>query len=159
MKKMLSVVLAAMLLLSLCACASGGNAGTTGAAEPGAQFMAGFGVADITPETYGVPMNGYGNTDTRLSTGLGSYIYAYALAITDVEGNTAVMMAVDSCGVAAAICSDIRNWAKNTHGIPVENVIIASLHQHSSPECSAGNYQKHLMAQMKKAIDTLLRLF
>jgi len=158
MKKLISLVLAALLLLSLCACSSGSgnNSGTNAATEPKASFMAGYGKVDITPENYGVPMNGYGNTDTRLSTGLGSYIYAIALAITDVEGNTAIMMAVDSCGVAASVCSDVRNWAKNKHDIPTENVIIASLHQHSSPESTAGNYQQQLTAGMKEAIDTAL---
>lgn len=158
MKKVLSLIMAVLMLGSLCACSSGSenNAATNASTEPAAVFMAGYGKVDITPEEYGVPMNGYGNQDTRLSTGLGSYIYAIALAITDVEGNTAVMMAVDSCGVAAAICSDVRNWAKNEYGIPTENVIIASLHQHSSPESTAGNYQLQLTRGLKEAITLAL---
>lgn len=160
MKRIISLVLACVLVLGLCACAGGSGsgggdtAGTTGAA--GATFMAGYGKVDITPAQYGVGMGGYGNEAVRLSTGLLSYIYAIAVAVTDADGNTAVMMSVDQCSISTAYCTEIRKWAYEEYGIPEENILISSIHQHSTPVAGDGNYHAQLMQGLKDAITAAL---
>ena len=119
MKRILSVILASVLLLSLCACGGGSTAGeTTGAAAD--VFKAGFASVNVTPSQYGIPMDGHGNANTRLSTSVSSYIYAIAVAMTDTEGNTAVIVSVDSCDVPENVSTEVRKWAKNNLNIPME---------------------------------------
>lgn len=76
MKRILSFLLALVLVLGLCACGSGSAANTTdaagtAAAPQAATFMAGFGKADITPQEQGVPMNGYSTDITKFAPGTG----------------------------------------------------------------------------------------
>ena len=155
MKKIISLVLIAVMLLSLCACGSSA-AETTPATEPAASFSVGYGKADITPSKYGVPMDGYGNTDDRLSSGILSYVYAIAVAVTDAEGNTAIMMAVDSCSTPGSIVTPIRQWAQDTYGIPMSNILISCIHQHSCPDATSGVYTNEYTNGLKKAITAAL---
>ncbi len=160
MKRVWSLFLALVTLLSLCACGSDSGADSTTAAttatEPAASFLAGFGKVDITPSQLGVPMDGHGNTAERLSTGLMSYIYAIAVAVTDAEGNTAVMISVDSCGVPEAICSEVRTWAQTKFGIPKENIAISAIHQHTCPDADASNYRSELVKGLKSSLEAAL---
>lgn len=154
MKKIISLVLVLVMVLGLCACgaSTGAEKNTAAPTEAAASFMAGFGKADITPTKYGIPMGGYGNEAVRLSTGLLSYIYAICVAVTDEEGNTALMMSADMCSLGLSVCTEVRNWASLEYGIPTENIIISSIHQHSTPISTAGDYAAELLNGMKDAI-------
>lgn len=150
MKKLLSLFIAFMLLLGLCACGGAEDpVGTTAAEEPA--FLAGFGKMDITP-AIGSNMGSYAKDSTRLCTGLGSYIYAICVAVTDAEGNTAILMSVDNSSLPLAFTDTIRDWATKEYGIPRENIVISSTHIHSGASNSIGNYQNLLFPQMKAAI-------
>lgn len=149
MKKILTALLALAMLLSLCAC---GGSGSTATEAPAELAMAGFGKADITPKDNGVPMGGYSNEDERLSTGLLSYIYAIAVAVTDSEGNTAIMMSVDNCSMTAETIDPVRKWAEKEYGIPVENILASCIHQHSTPYSDDSNYKVLAQQGMKDAI-------
>ena len=150
MKRILSVILASVLLLSLCACGGGSSAGeTTGAADT---FKAGFASVNVTPSQYGIPMDGHGNANQRLSTSITSYLYAIAVAMTDAAGNTAVIVSVDSCDVPENVCDDVRTWAKNQLNIPEENIAISAIHQHTCPVADNSKYRPELISGLKKAI-------
>ena len=140
MKRLLSFFFAAAMLLSLCACGAAGdsaNAGTTAAPSAAASFKAGYGKADITPQE-SVPMNGYASSSERMSTGILSYLYSIAVAVQDADGNTAIVCAVDNVALGDAISNEVRLWANNKLGIPMENILICSLHQHSCPDPNNG---------------------
>ena len=162
MKKLIAFLMATVMLLGLCACASGGSTGGaagTEAATPTAGFMAGYAKVDVTPSDTGVPMNGYASSSERLSTGLLSYIYSIAVAIRDAEGNTAVMVSVDNAALGDAICEEVRDWAVKKLGLPKENLLIASIHQHSCPDPNNGNeaasaqYRLLLVDGIKESIE------
>ncbi len=145
MKKIVSLAFAAILTFSLLACApevpvetSGATTAPAETTAPEAVFMAGFGKADITPEEFGVPMQGYSNNANRLSTGLYSYLYATALAVRDQEGNTALILSVDSAALGEGLCDDIHYEIERKTGIPAENMFNTSIHQHSAP-CHASS--------------------
>ncbi|MBR5869373.1 MAG: hypothetical protein IKZ21_07985, partial [Clostridia bacterium] len=72
MKKILSLVLATLLLLTLAAC---GGSGAGSDNKPASGLTVGFGRVNITPE-YPAPLNGYGDEKNRLSTGYIDYLYA-----------------------------------------------------------------------------------
>lgn len=158
MKHFLSIFAAAILLLSLCACGAASEpAATETTAAPAATFKAGYGKVDITPQE-SVPMNGYASSSERMSTGILSYIYAISVAVQDEDGNIAVVCAVDNAATGAAIASEARTWATEKLGIPAENIIVASLHQHSCPdpgntaEPSSARYRTLLVDGIRKSI-------
>ena len=162
MKRIFSAVLALALALALGLCACGASNAPAGTAQqttaPPAAFMAGFGKVDITPQEQGVPMNGYASSSERLSTGLLSYLYAIAVAVQDTEGNTAVVVSIDHAALSATYATQIREWARDTLGIPMENILISSIHQHSCPDPSNGEfpasarYKEYMIAGIQKAI-------
>ncbi len=158
MKRFLSFFAALILLLSLCACGAAGEGAepqTTAAAA--STFKAGFGKADITPEE-SVPMNGYASSSERMSTGILSYIYAIAVAVQDEEGNIAVVVSVDNAATGDAIANEARTWAQEKLGIPMENILVSSIHQHSCPdpgnanEPSSARYRIRLVEGIREAI-------
>ena len=145
MKKIISVLLVLVMALSLCACDkqdtptptggdSAANATTDDAGSAGTGvFMAGFGKTDITPEEFGVPMQGYSNNAFRLSNGLYSYIYSTALAVRDADGNTAIIISVDNAAVGESVCKQISEQIEEESGVPATNILITAIHQHSTP--------------------------
>lgn len=143
MKRVISLILAALMLLSLCACGSSGSAETAPKQAEGgkkdAGFQAGYGIADISPQELGVPMNGYSSSSERLSTGFLSPLYAIAVAVKDEQGNIAVVVSVDHASLGTN-CDEVRQWAERDLGIPQENIIISSIHQHSCPDPSNGEF-------------------
>lgn len=152
MKKLISFVLAACLLLSLCACSAGGTEQTQASAETNTEdtFMAGFAQVSITPD-FPVPLTGYGNEDTRISTGKLNDLYASVLAVKDAEGGAAVMISVDLMINTQTWCAALANWVQNELGIPSTNVIYSSKHQHSTPDME-GKYGGFAEPLIKQAI-------
>lgn len=161
MKKVVSLLLAAVLLLSLCAC-GGGNAEadsvaetveTTTAAEP-VSLQVGYARRDITPK-YSVPLGGYGNSSARMSEGLLDYIYTTAIAITDGE-NTIILIENDLQAAVKAVLGNVREKISSKTGVPVENIMIAVSHTHAAPdlwnasEASIGQYTSELKDTMIK---------
>ena len=140
MKRLLSLVLACVLVLSLCACgaADTGAAGTTAAVQGGETtapkaggFRVGYGKENITPSGQ-VGMGGYGRSDQRLSTGILSYLYVTCIAITDAEDNTILLYGMDLCGCGDAI--KFRENVSKATGVPVENIVMSASHTHSAPD-------------------------
>lgn len=156
MRRLFSLLLVLAMAFSLCACGSAQEGGTTAPTEAPASFMAGFGSVNVTPEVFGVTMNGYGNTSDRLSTSIASYIFALTLAVQDAEGNLALMVSVDSCGISGAICNELREWAEKNLGVPTENILISAIHQHSCPDCDDPKYRAQLMRGIKDSMEAAI---
>ncbi len=97
------------------------------------QLLVGYGKADITP-TESVPLAGYGTTEQRMSTGFISYMYAIALAITDANGETGIIIATDAIYIHNDLGNKVRQAVSTACKIPADNVIISALHQHSAPD-------------------------
>ena len=152
MKKSLCVLLMLALVLSMTACAPAPQEQTTaptqatttapteGVKELPAVFMAGYCKMNITPAEYGVPMQGYDNDDARLSNGLYTYLYATTLAVRDEAGSQALVISVDSGSIQEEICTAIREAIQAETGIPVENILITAIHQHSTPAFYSAKY-------------------
>lgn len=133
MKKLIALVLALMMLLSLVACGSGagGNADPAATTEPAGAFRVGYGKANITPDGQ-VGMGGYGRADQRLSTGVLSYLWATCIAITDAEDNTVLIYGLDlsASGTSLGYIGDVSSAT----GVPIDNIIMSASHTHSSPD-------------------------
>ena len=163
MKKILTMFLMAVMLLSLCACGGGGEAQTTvpagsvpETAQPAAGLQVGFGRGDLTP-TESVPLQGGANPAERMSEGIKTYLYALCIAVTDADGETAVIMSVDAATVGSYV-QEMQQWIKSEYGIESDHFIISAIHQHSSPAPdinsvpSSKRYMTQAIDQMKKAI-------
>ncbi len=159
MKKIISGILAVLLLLGLCACgtAAGDPAATT--AADGAvtlkegQLLVGYGKVNITPNL-ALPLSGYGNTETRISEGFYDYLYATCFAVTDAQGNTAILFGIDMGGTGVNLYTKARQDISNKYDIPMESIIISASHTHSAPDM--GNTKVETVGQWAPKLQELL---
>lgn len=140
MKRIFSLLLVFVMTLGLMAC--GGDekeAEATTAAPDGlpalkeGQIYAGYARRDITPED-SLPMGGYGNSSLRMSTGYTDNLYATCIAITDKDGNSALLYGFDLLNTKPVIFEEIRTTLSETHGIPEERIVLSASHTHSAPD-------------------------
>lgn len=129
MKKILSVILALIMVVGLCAC-QGGEGGQT-AASGGLQ--AGFGRANLTP-SYSVPLSGYGNTLTRMSQGFLDYIYSTCIAVTDENDSTVLLITTDLIATNTNMVTPLRDSITAATGVPADRIMIQGTHTHSGPD-------------------------
>ncbi len=164
MKRIIYSFLAAVLILGLVACGSGAapakSTQGTGSPAQSQGFQAGFAAVNVTPQE-SVPMDGYSSSAERMSTGFLSYLYVMAVAATDSQGNTAVLISLDSCTLDEAFTNEIRAWVQETYGIPKENVILSAIHQHSCVDLdstvpSAQQYRKEMIAGTQQCVTEAL---
>ena len=163
MKKVLSVILSVLMVLSLCACGAsegGAAAGETTAAASAMQV--GYGKVNITPDM-SLPLQGYGNTSLRMSDGFRDYLYATCFAVTDAEGNTAILFGIDMCGTSNQLYITARKKISEKYGIPMVRIIISASHNHSSPdmgnasEPNVGKWTPQLIDLLVKCADMAMK--
>lgn len=132
MKKVFSLILAFILALSMAACAGSGGVrpNETDATQAGG-FMAGFGAVDITPEG-SVPLSGFGNQESRFSTGLLSRLEARCLAVVDENGDKLLFFVADLGFADVAASKQILQKLETKYSIPADHVVISGTHTHSS---------------------------
>ena len=167
MKKLLSITLCLVMLLSLVACSTEKAPAATeditvGASEGGAAvqpasgvFMAGFGRVDITPRD-SVPMASYG--DDRMSTGMYSYLEARSVVVKDPNGDMLVFAVGDVSWCPNFLGKVIRADVASELNIPQNNIILSGTHTHGSVSTSrtdlpsVSKFNDQYIAGMKKAI-------
>ncbi|MBQ3076089.1 MAG: hypothetical protein IJC26_08465, partial [Clostridia bacterium] len=148
MKKILSLFLALLMLLSLCACASSSLAGDetaekteTATSEKKEEkgeivypegFSAGFGRADITCE---VPATIGPGTEATI---INDPLYATCVAVCDGE-SVALLFHLDVKQIPKNYLKMVTNRLKKDYGVPAENVILNATHSHNSPTSLTGN--------------------
>lgn len=154
MKKILCILLVLTMILGLCACGSNG-----GEKEEKQQLMVGYNRQDIMPEV-NVPLGGYGQTQTRISTNFIDYLYATCLAFTQGE-ETVLIFGVDliSC---TSWAQTVREAVFQETGIPRENILFSATHTHSAPDMGSGDpgiteYKRIVTRQMTKAAKLALQ--
>ena len=131
MKKILSLMLAALLLLSLCACGGSSEQEPTEAAAD-LQLEVGYGKVNITP-TYSVGLGGSGNEKIRRSEGITSYLFATCIALRQA-GETYLVYTIDTLSVNDQLADDLRlQILQEMPEIKLENIYIAATHSHSCP--------------------------
>ena len=153
MKKVLSVILAAVMMLTLIACGSAGGSGAPATTEAPKPFRVGYARENITPD---VPtgLAGYGNTEDRKHTEVLDYIYLTCVAMTDTEDNTALFFSADVSGINDTFVASLRTKISEATGVPGERMMFNASHTHSAPS-AAGIPQimtKAAVAAAEKAI-------
>ena len=129
MKRLFSLILVFVMMLSLCACSGSGEEGKDGNAMEGLQV--GFAKINITPTTP-VGLGGYSDHETRISQGFLDYIYTTCVAVTSGE-ETILVYTMDLGGTSHAINEKVREKVTAATGIPGEKIFVGMTHNHSGP--------------------------
>ena len=125
MKKIVALVLVCVLAISLWGC--DGFGGTP-------ELRVGYARERIMPAD-GTPLGGYGNSDYRVTDGgFLDYLYTTCIAVTDQQDNTVLMITADLIVMNNDMLDVIERKVTEATGLPVENLMIAATHTHSSPD-------------------------
>lgn len=127
MKKLICLLLSAVMLLGLCAC-GGGDASNGDDAKSALQV--GFGKANMMPEST-VTIAG-GEDPNRLHTGYLDYLTASCIAFSDGT-NTVLLYTIDMQCLTASFLGNIKDTISQETGVPVANIMLSCTHDHSAP--------------------------
>ena len=132
-------------------------------------FRAGFGKTNINPEN-GVSLGSFGDEGDRTSRGIlvdsngtVSDLEAVAIAVTDAENNTLILVVTDLSWGRISDANAIREEVYERYGIPKENVLVGGTHNHSAPSAKWTTnslnvkYMKQWKENVLTAIGTALR--
>ena len=168
MKRILALVLAAALALPLVSCGGGTSLlteetetlvrtveektveteGVSGEHEVKG-FCVGFGRADITPED-SVPLSGYGNVESRMSTNVLDPLYATCVALQDENGERMLIYQLDIINTGASLMDPARRVIETATGVPGDHVLLNATHTHSGP--ATGNDDAGIARWQTKAL-------
>lgn len=95
------------------------------------EFRIGVASVDISP-AYPIRLSGYA-VRTNASASVAAPLFAKALAIEQKEGQPALMLTIDNCGISREIWQKIVASIEKKHGLPAERIVIFSSHTHSAP--------------------------
>ena len=125
------------------------------------QFLAGFGLADITPED-SVPMASYGDDLRRFSQGVVAPLQARAIALTDENGDSLLLLTGDLSWGSNHLGTPLKARIEAELGVPGDHVMVSGIHTHDS--VSAGHdhlpevarYQQRYISGMFEAAKAAL---
>ena len=161
MKKFLSMLLAAVMLLSLCACGKSTTepAANEPAPEP-SKLLVGFGKACITPEN-SVVLSGY--TSNRKSTSVKDDLFIICLAMKSGD-ETALLFIQDLEFSTANVTPTIRKEVGGALDIPQDSIFMAATGTCSAPTLKSENENNvaylefYKEAAMQAAVDAMADL-
>ena len=133
MKRILSLALSALLLLTLLSgCGNGGEAATTGPQTIDA-FSVGYGCVVANPQE-SVPLGGYNDSLERWSISVQHNFSVICVAFTDEDNNTVLMITLDLLLAFNNFAKPLRTAVSEATGIPYDNVMLHTDHNHSGPD-------------------------
>lgn len=146
MKKIMALLLAAVMLLSVCGCSFFGQneepenpAPYSGSIPEVEGFQVGFGRSEIAPEE-SVPIAGVGNSTSRMSQTVHDIPYVSCFAVTDETGKTVLMCSVDIQRADKKIFDPVREILNLNTGIPIDQMFFTATHTHSAPDCRSDHH-------------------
>jgi len=155
MKRILTLLLAVLMLLSLCACGKSNAPATTApvAAEPApvpSKLQVGFGRVCITPQD---PIVLNGGTGTRTSNKVMDDLYITCIAMKS-EDEVALIYTQDLMGSTANVTPNLRKTVGAALDIPEKSIFIAATGTYSSPNLknTSENNLKYLEFYMEAAL-------
>ena len=123
MKKIISMILLAAIVLGLCACTGSGNETKVEG------LQVGFARENVTPD-FSVGMGGYGDVKTRRSTGILSYLYVDCTALTEGD-ETILLFSLDAQAVGQEKREIFRAAVSEATGIPGDHMFFGASHTHN----------------------------
>lgn len=130
MKKMICLILTAILVLGLCAC------GESGGAAKGLQV--GFNRQSITPTVSGVPIAG-GDSSARPSSGFLDEVTVSCVALSK-DGETYLVYTCDFMVLYNSVIDPVKMTVSTATGVPKENILFNCTHTHSGVNINSGSW-------------------
>lgn len=96
------------------------------------QILLGYSRKDISPD-FPHNLSGYGDDPTRPMEGILDRVYGTCLAITDAQGQTALLYSLDLLLVNVAGMEALRPGVSGKTGIPDTHIFFAATHTHAGP--------------------------
>lgn len=132
MKKLIAMTLLLAMVLGLCACN-----GATGGEDKAAGLQVGFGRSDVL---FSEPVALSGGSDpNRISQGALEYLQFTCVAMTDSKGETVLLFTQDMQQVSPSFTNPVLQVISESVGVPQENILVASTHNHAAPSQSMSN--------------------
>ncbi len=98
-------------------------------------LIVGFSRVDVTPAG-SVPLQGFGNTTSRMSNGFLDPIYVTCIALTDVNGDTLLWYTMDLCQNNNKVMAEVVPEISKATSVPEDHIITTATHTHSSVDQS-----------------------
>ncbi len=138
MKKLLSLLLAVLMVAGMfaaCDKGEGGGSGENLAAVKFDSFAVGFGAADITPDPASqIGIAGNNDHAERLAPGVLEPLGATCAAFTDTDGTTVIVFGADLHGANDELVDSIRQGIAEATGVPADHVQFNTSHNHTGPD-------------------------
>lgn len=138
MKKILTLALVAVMVIGIFA----GCGGKEDKNDQGlGVFSVGYAKVDITPaEGRTLPLVGGNDEKTRVATGVLERLYATCTAMSDADGNTVILFALDTHGIGRDFYTGVQNAVKEKTGIDGKFVQMTASHTHQGPPLTPDGY-------------------
>ena len=132
MKKLFTLLLALVLVVSMFACAKQEQPQQAAAPAGYDTLHVGFGKAKIQPPDTAIHLTGGGDPN-RIATGVFDELYLTCIAVSDTEGNTALFYTVDIQSASDSWTKPAKTFINQRTGVPEDHIFFASTHAHSVP--------------------------
>ena len=96
-------------------------------------FKVGYNRANISPQEP-CPLSGFGSGRNRISNRIMDELYASCLALTDAQGNTALVFSLDLQRPQEEVIAEIRAAVTEATGLPGDKILLCATHTHSTPD-------------------------
>ena len=117
----------------------------------------GYGRTNIMPDEP-MPLDSYGNAEKRIHESCANEIWYSALAFTDEDDKTLLIMSYDITQCSRLLFDKIKQYAMDKYGIDEAYIHLSGTHTHSSVAVwlewdSVKRYREKVIARAKEAID------
>lgn len=100
-------------------------------------LYAGIHIADMTPQTGGIPLSGWGATHLRLAATVGDPIMCNVLALGNGKKAEILAVNLDLINIDVDNLNRFRAVISKKTGVPQTNIIISGTHTHSAPDITS----------------------
>lgn len=97
------------------------------------EFKVGYARANISPEEP-CPLSGFGSGRNRISNRIMDELYASCIALTDAEGNTALVFSLDQQRPQEEVIAELRQAVTAATGVASDKILLCATHTHSTPD-------------------------